>query len=269
MRYLLLCTSVWVTFLAHALMPYQTAHAPAHTSRDIKRNPIGELTPVPAPIHAHETVTPQENDDLGGKVTKAGKQEPVKVIEFPPVNVKKDWMDRFYWVFSGLLLFVGAGGVFLARKTLKTIERQALSMRRQTTLLRRSVAASRKGARAALLNAQAVINAERAWVFAELGWYDRGANIVENAVRGRESTSAFVRLTCRNEGKTPAWIDHVYSHVDIVSAVSVTGDPDRARAWESRPDRPTRCRKECVEGPGTDLPGPKERRGVSECLRNR
>lgn len=81
------------------------------------------------------------------------------------------WFEKFLTpiVSNWPLIAVAIGGILVARSTLKTIARQALSMRRQTTHLRNSVIQGRKAADAALLNAQAVINSERAWVEIELG----------------------------------------------------------------------------------------------------
>jgi hypothetical protein len=79
--------------------------------------------------------------------------------------------------------------------------------------------------------AQSVINAERAWVMAELGWYERsGLHIAEGTSQSRtegrtETTSAMLKLTCKNEGRSPAWIDNVYAHMEILSKVANLPEP--------------------------------------------
>lgn len=91
--------------------------------------------------------------------------------------------------------------------------------------------ATAKSARAALLNAQAVITAERAWIMADLSWYG-------DSLRIFEGTGTFwggpmvettdiqnIKLTCKNQGKTPAWVDRVHGQVDIVDSGSVMIDP--------------------------------------------
>lgn len=70
-------------------------------------------------------------------------------------------------------------------------------------------------------------NSERAWIMAKLGWWhdDRqGLHVVlgagSSAGEQTESTTAFLKLTCKNDGRSPAWIDQVYGGMDIVSGVS-------------------------------------------------
>jgi hypothetical protein len=113
-----------------------------------------------------------------------------------------DWWYRAYVIFTGALVIVGAVGVRYAIKTLKAIERQALSMRRQTTHLRHSVVYARRSARAAnksataaLLNAQAVINAERPWVMVQV-----------ETIPGKNSAMSLFQLKLFNYGQTPAHI---------------------------------------------------------------
>jgi hypothetical protein len=79
-----------------------------------------------------------------------------------------DWWYRTYVICTGLLVVVGAVGVHYAIKTLKAIQRQALSMRRQTTLLRQSANAAKIssdagliGANASMKQAQHIVNSER------------------------------------------------------------------------------------------------------------
>jgi hypothetical protein len=88
-----------------------------------------------------------------------------------------------------------------------------------------------KAAKAALLNAQAVITAERAWVMADLSWYGESLRIVEETgtfgggptVETTEIEN--IKLTCKNQGKSPAWIDVVHGQIDIVDSTSVCIDP--------------------------------------------
>jgi hypothetical protein len=63
-------------------------------------------------------------------------------------------------------------------------------------------------------------NSERAWVMAELDWYENGLHVVLGTGQNRdgdieESTAVFMKLTCRNDGRSPAWIDNVYGRVEI------------------------------------------------------
>src|ERR1700733_8729015 len=73
-----------------------------------------------------------------------------------------------------------------------------------------------RAAKAALLNAEALINSERAWIMAELrsyGKYSEMFEIVEGTAeyRGEGSVETtrvnLVKLVCKNQGRSPAWID--------------------------------------------------------------
>jgi hypothetical protein len=69
-------------------------------------------------------------------------------------------------------------------------------------------------------------NAERAWVMTELSWYEKDRlHIVSgtSAQHGEdpvETTTVDVKLTCRNEGRSPAWIDKIYGYSEIMTRVS-------------------------------------------------
>jgi hypothetical protein len=96
-------------------------------------------------------------------------------------------------------------------------------LRGQTRAGLLSAQAAEKGAKAALLSAEAVMNAERAWIFAELGWYEAVVgrillgSAVENGGPEYHSTTANIKITYRNGGRSPAWIDHVYGRMDITT----------------------------------------------------
>jgi hypothetical protein len=63
-------------------------------------------------------------------------------------------------------------------------------------------------------------NAERAWVLTELEWQDTlkvttgASNMPGEPIE--ESTTAAVKLICRNEGRSPAWITKVEGYSEVV-----------------------------------------------------
>src|SRR5580704_6291495 len=66
--------------------------------------------------------------------------------------------------------------------------------------------------------AQSTINAERAWLLGSLGGDTTGStHVVQHTSTTQdgisESTDAQIMLTCKNEGRTPAWIDKIYAHM--------------------------------------------------------
>ena len=104
------------------------------------------------------------------------------------------------------------------QKSTAILEGQSAILKDSVTVAKKSAEAAQDSATTAKLNTDALINSERAWILAELGWHD------EQAVRIGEDelgcTTVYVRLTCKNEGRSPAWIDHVYGRVDIASSRS-------------------------------------------------
>jgi hypothetical protein len=68
-------------------------------------------------------------------------------------------------------------------------------------------------------------NAERAWVMTELSW-DAHTRLhmaeTSNWVEGGEQTDALsvnVKLTCSNEGRSPAWIHGIYGHCQVMNTI--------------------------------------------------
>src|SRR5258708_9654452 len=132
------------------------------------------------------------------------------------------------WIGGLAALFASMAGLL----TLRNLKEQA-----RTGLL--AADGAEKGAKAAFLSAQAVMNAERAWIFAELGWYEGTLlRVVNGAYTGEDGPvfdiTANLKLICKNEGRSPAWIDHVYARMDIVSAGSDIKDYDRKQCGNHR-----------------------------------
>lgn len=104
-----------------------------------------------------------------GSRTPSGEPAPsVRITEFPPVSVAKDWSDQAYWLFTLFLVAVGALQVFLLWGNLRAIERQALQMERQTGILEKSVALAEKSADTARQNVEMFVNRERGHLRLEL-----------------------------------------------------------------------------------------------------
>lgn len=60
----------------------------------------------------------------GKDVAKEDERKPVRISEFPPVSVNRDWSDGLMIFFTGILMIVGVLGVRAANKTPRTIQRQ-------------------------------------------------------------------------------------------------------------------------------------------------
>src|SRR6267378_920920 len=72
--------------------------------------------------------------------------------------------------------------------------------------------------------ADALINSERAWVMVTVEWdtgkwTDGKAHVLEGSGSGGDTTGIYVVLTCRNEGKSPAWIEEKRAKFEIVDVL--------------------------------------------------
>src|SRR5712692_11835127 len=77
--------------------------------------------------------------------------------------------------------------------------------------------------------AAALVNSERAWVMVDVEWdtakwADRKAHVVEGSGTGGDTTGIYVVLTCRNEGRSPAWIEEKRARFEIVEVLPDTPD---------------------------------------------
>lgn len=102
--------------------------------------------------------------------------------------------------------------------------------------------ATASAAKAALLTAEALVNSERAWIMAELRSYGRYSEQFEIAegtadYRGERSVETtrvnLVKLVCKNQGRSPAWIDAVYGELSIVNPTTTAMDPYKTRSQGS------------------------------------
>jgi hypothetical protein len=191
-------------------------------------------TPVPSPIPTaagngsqNQAISPQSDMRKASEGVHAVQPVTIGTAQDNPLGVSstKDYWDKALVLGTLLLVVVGVFGVRYAIKTLKAIDKQAESMDGQLKEMKAARALTRK-------QVQYIVNAERAWVMGELDWFGKRANIVESTTKGKESTTAFVKLTCINDGKSPAWIDQVYSHLEIIGRDSFRderGERDRQK----------------------------------------
>ena len=129
------------------------------------------------------------------------------------VSVPTSWWERFYVIFTGLLVGIGVIGAYLALRTLRAIEEQARSARSSAETAKESALAAKASADAAALNAQAVIDAERAWILVKNvgnpeGWY----------VPTKPDYLPGMVFEFEVYGKTPARVMDAIFHLENVTA---------------------------------------------------
>lgn len=144
---------------------------------------------------------------------------------------------------------------------------QHKEMLAQLQATEKQIAASEKNAAAAKATAESIVNTERAWVMAELGWWERlGLRVSEStsASRGQsvvESTTANLKLTCKNEGRSPAWIENVYGHIEMFSEPSTLEIPNRHKCRNFGPWGPLGAGKERSQSLELTCPGHMKKEG--------
>lgn len=156
--------------------------------------------PVPKPLN-------ESHNSSSGPETDNG-EHPVKIVSIPQVQIesRKDRYDKIVVLCTALLVLLGGFQVFY---------------------LWRTVIVARDAAVAARASADALINSERAWIMVDIEhhndkWADRKVHMLEGSGWGGNTTSFFGVLVCRNEGKSPAWVDEKRAKFEIVDSLPDT-----------------------------------------------
>ncbi len=178
-------------------IPPQTANRSASASREKQNKPNNTATSnsnSSLPLNAESG---KDHSAARGEERNDDAEQLVRIREFPPVSVTKDWADWGVWAFSALLVVVGFLQVVLLGGTLKVIQRQAREMERQTTVAKAS-------ADAALLGAKAVMAAERPWLL---------VSITEAEYTTPGSPVPYI-VQAFNAGRTPAVLDEGHCAIE-------------------------------------------------------
>jgi hypothetical protein len=104
------------------------------------------------------SLTGPEGQNGTTQVKDADNPQAVAIREPITVSVKTGWRDNLTLIFSGLLILIAAGGVFIGLQSLGDIHTQA--------------GAAKATAEAALKQSEVAMNTERAWIFEELNFPD-------------------------------------------------------------------------------------------------
>jgi hypothetical protein len=69
-------------------------------------------------------------------------------------------------------------------------------------------------------------NSERAWVLADLAWDLGQGHVINSDTEANglvtQTTYIHIKLNCRNEGKSPAWIDKISARMGLVADVKLS-----------------------------------------------
>jgi len=163
-------------------------HAKHAQEQAAAQNPAGAVpaTPNPAPAAPNvATAAPSAQGQSAG-VLAASSTTPLQV----QAEIRKDWLDKLGWLLGLILVGIVGAGVWVARKSLRTIEELLAEIKAAGVRADRIVDHAGRQSEAALLSAKTALRAVRAWIVVS----------VESPERDR-----FV-FRARNVGKTPAKI---------------------------------------------------------------
>jgi hypothetical protein len=266
---------------APAPIPRQATDNAARGGHHVKQQSNAKQTPSANALPAQNTTSPGDDKHKGETPSKADAPETIFISESTSVPVK-DWWDKAYAVFTGLLFLVGGIGVGYAVKTLRVIERQAKANEDTLAEIKAAgvqtaslITQAKKHADAAKKSADALVNAERAWIMADMvfsgevirGLPDSAPYIAvhETSIGGIGTVEVDICLICKNDGRTPAWITERRICFRNVAVLPTKPDYETVRGWEYMTqelapmkvggDLTTRWKLEC-EGPtkaGNDL----------------
>jgi hypothetical protein len=130
MKYLALAMLLAV-MQASVPVPRKATDPKSGTAQSVARNPNSDQTPAQQAPPLVQSVSTQPNQDTGHSPAAENTQKPVIIRELPPVSVTKDWWDRIYICFTGVLIVVGIIGVRAAYKTLGEMKAQRVAMQGQ------------------------------------------------------------------------------------------------------------------------------------------
>jgi len=182
----------------------------ADGSQPVRRDPQSEKQqPTPAPSRIHPVST-QPNEESGKTVGQADTQKAIRVSEFPPVSINRDWIDCLAILFTGVLVGIGWFGVRAANKTLRAIERQTK--------------ATEDAAEATLKQANYMASSERAW----LAIYSLNKEDTQILHPGSTYSGRNYWWKVRNVGRTPAKIVETQTVCKISQddVVRLSDEPD-------------------------------------------
>jgi hypothetical protein len=172
-----LMLAVLLTFMqTPAPVPRKATNPSNRTAQSVTKQSGSDKTPAQQAPSIVQSISTQPNQDTSRSPAAENAQKPVVIRELPPVSVTKDWLDKTYIAFTGILIVVGIVGVRAAYKTLGEIKVQREAMQGQLTAIQGQLAQAtqqtgelKAASEIALVAAQAaVVNAKAAKVSADI-----------------------------------------------------------------------------------------------------
>jgi len=145
-------------------VPRQAANNTTGSGHNVQKNRSQKDNPSTS-LPIVDSTEAQTSKDAGEAPGNRNAQNTIIIREPVPVSVRTTWWERFYVIFTGLLVLIGGTGVCAAIKTLRIISHQTVVLTKQTL-------AARRAADAAAKNIELLISKERARVRIEMLEFD-------------------------------------------------------------------------------------------------
>jgi hypothetical protein len=120
-------------------VPQKPSDRPAARDHSLANPSAGQKTPTTSSPAVPSAAMPAEEKREARPSTAPNSDQPIVVRSLPPVTVAADWWTKFYVIFTGILMLVGAVGVVGAYRTLKKIEEQTAATKLSAEAAERSI----------------------------------------------------------------------------------------------------------------------------------
>jgi len=133
-------------------------------------------------------------------------------------------------------------------KSAEAAQTMARSVEKQLTIMKDAALSAditaeftRDAAIAGKKSADALVASERAWIMVKVDKVPGHGGVFHGAGVGpgtpiTQSTGAPIRITCKNEGKTPAWITEILACLDVVDSLPDVPDFKYAQMVQNEPE---------------------------------
>jgi cell division septation protein DedD len=127
MKYATLAAVLLAVMQAAPPVPRQAPNSTARSGQNVTKNAKANQGPSKVPPALQNSAPPEPNQHGSQTPTDANAKETIVVREPTPMpKPRKDWWDRAYVIFTGLLVLVGIAASLLARHTLNAIRQHSL-----------------------------------------------------------------------------------------------------------------------------------------------
>ncbi len=201
------CLAIFAMILAFIQAPVPVpSKTTAGTGNGVRKHASENQRNSSRTTPAHPTFAPALEQHNSSNQAAGDHPQSVSVREFPAVSISKDWTDKVYWAFSGLLVIVGSFQAWFLYRTLGAVKEQA-------DIAEKTARAAEKSADVANASIETLREIERAWIFEEIIF----PNELPSQPISGDILVTVVVFKFWNYGKTPARVLGTSLHFHTVN----------------------------------------------------